>query len=378
MTQHAATYESIGARHPGTNTARPDSSWGDDHPVVAFGVAPETNLLPRGLVPISGYSSVPVISIDTIGIGDSTIYTRAINNSWVFQATDTSGEGDVINNVTAFLEKGTAANSVFNSGRLSPRVHLDFNGANEPANQISLAAAVQYAYRDNHYQGLAHFCEFEDHPPDSETNPDTRLRTLLNVFNQSAASYQVGIAGNGDAITANYCGFAACAPEGAVFIRPEDVGVGPDQIPANGADNVASKFRAHPSVFYPAGKSGYVRSLFRQAVDVIGLAQGPVGGPLEITQVDAAPTTSNWLVIVDGQSQIIQLNHPAGSDYRRPRDIWNNVWVPIITGDKSAAGAVTFGGANSTGGSIGFRWDYADYFRCLPIPGTNISQSGIG
>ena len=378
MTTHAAAFESITARHPGTATSRPDSGWSDYHPVIPFGVTPATQLVPRSLVPISGYSAVPVLSADVVDVGDTTIYTRATNNAFGLQATDTQGEGEVISNVTAFFRKGTFQNSAFNSGRLSPRIYLDFNGLNQSANQTALSATLQYAYRDNPYFGLCHFCEFEEWPPDSETNPDTRLRQLLNLFHQGTSSYQVGVDGSGNAIVANYCGFAALAPEGAVIVRPEDIGTGPDQIPTDGADNEASKFRAHPSVFYPAGKAPYVRSLFRQAVDTIGLAQGQQGGPLEITTVDSAPTSSNWLVVVDGQAQILELIHPQGSDYRRPRDIWNNVWVPIITGNNSAAGAVTFGGAVSTGGSIGFNWAYADYFRCLPLPGTNIVQDGIG
>lgn len=371
MTTHAAAYETIAARHPGAAGNRNDTEFAELISVIAFS-GDDAYLLPYPLVPPSGYSVVPIAEATFFESGATVVYTKAFRDF-----TDLIQDGAWIDNTVAFLQAGTGFISAINTGRLGPRIRMIFNGAVHPAAIDGLRGQIHYAYTGNTYMGLQHFCEFEEHPPDSDTDPDSRLVELLNAFNQSSNSFSLGVDGSGNAIVANYCGFAGLAPEGAIFIRPEDIGLGPDQIAPDAVDNVVSNFRAHPSVFYPPGKAGFVRGVFRQAVDSIAInsvVPQASGGPIGITQVDAAPTTSNWLISVDGQFMIVQLNHPGGSDFRRPRDIWNNVWVPILTGGKSVSDATLFGGVIVTGGGIGFRWDYADYFRCLPLPGTNVFQ----
>ena len=133
-------------------------------------------------------------------------------------------------------------------------------------------------------------------------------------------------------------------------------------------------------MFFTPGRAKYARALTRQAVDAVAVdfATGQAGGPLGITSVDQSITTSDWLIMVDGQPSIVRLTHPGGSDLRRPRDIYEDAWGPILNGPSSSFSAIQFvSGAGNLGG-VGFRWSYADYFRCLPISGTNVTQSTIG
>ena len=124
-----------------------------------------------------------------------------------------------------------------------------------------------------------------------------------------------------------------------------------------------------------------MRALTRQAIDVNAIdatGSNVDTAPLAIYTVDTAPTHSDWVVSVDGQVQIVRLLHPAGSDYRRPRDIYNALWVPILTGGSNTANAVAFGQVVGQTDAVAFRWAYCDYLRCLPLAGTNVNQSGGG
>lgn len=327
--------------------------------------------IPAPLVPPSGYSTVPVAELTAIEFGDTDLITTAWSDSQ-----HVAFQGAYTDNAVPFMRKETAGNTGFNSGRLAPRIDLNYSGASEPANATSIEAHVRWAYSSENYQGLMHFAEFEEHPPDTDDSGATRLAELLQAFQRGGASYQVGVDSGGTAIVVPHCAFAATAPEGAVFVRPEDLGTGPDQIPPQSTSNESSKFRAHPSVFFTPGRSKYVRQISRQAVDTVALDTSSTGGPLGITNVDTGITASDWLIVVDGQPCIVRLTHPAGSDLRRPRDIYEKAWGPILNGPSTSFSATQFvTGAGNIGG-VGFRWAYADYFRCLGLPGTNVVQSG--
>lgn len=380
MTIHSVCYESTSSRHAQVGAYPNTAVWTDTQKAIpATGAAAKS--IPKGLVPISGYSSMPLVNSSTEWDATADITVQA----WGDQTRILQG-GVEVDNTTAFHKKDIGE-SGYNSGRIAPRIYLDFDGATEPAGLTEFDATVTYGYLDDHYTGYAHFIEFED-SADAD-NGQSRLRVLLDLLVNSTANYQVGVGAAAAAIVVNYCGFAGVDPTGAVYLRPEDIGnTNPDQISTDVAENDAAGFRAHPSVFYPAGKAKYVRSLLRGARDTVGIAvdtggTGVIGGgPLEIIQVTSAPTQSNWLVSIEGQPSIVRLIHPAGSDYRRPRDIWNNVWVPILKGSSNQSAATFFAGGtelNATAGeALHYRWQYADYFRCLPLPGTNTNQTGVG
>jgi len=273
------------------------------------------------------------------------------------------------------------------SGRQSPRITVGaaaasaFNVAlvalGAPFNGIDVR--IIHNYGEANYQGLQHFISFEEQPPNSDGDGSGALRTLLNNIQNGGASYQVGMQTDGTVLTAEGCSFAANAPEGAVYVDPGDIGTGPDQLTTTIDDNTGAKFKAHPNVFYPAGRADYVRSLTRNNVDSIPVNEGSTQ-PFRIVRIDNAVISSNWLVVVDGVANIVRLAHPGGSDIRRPRDIWNMVWQPIIQSSSlSVADALTWTSPNNVdGGGVGGRWKYLEYARCLEIAGTDITQTGGG
>lgn len=373
MTTHSVAYETIRSGSAAASGLLPHTVSSSHHTGIAVS-GTSAFAIPKPLVPPSGYTTVPVSELTALEFGDTAVVTTGWSDS-----DNVEQGGGVIDNTSPFIIKELVGNTGFNSGRLAPRVTLDYSGAVEPANPTSVEAHVQWAYSDNNYQGILHFCEFEDHPPDSDSVGAGRLQQLLNLFQSAGNQYAVGVDSGGTPIVVPYCGFAAVAPEGAIFIRPEDIGSGPDQIPASMGNNEGSKFRAHPSVFFTPGRAKYTRSMTRQAVDTNAVDALIVdGGPLAITSIEQSITTSDWLVVVDGQPMIVQLTHPGGSDLRRPRDIYEQAWVPILNGPSSNFSAVQFvSGAGNLGG-VGFRWAYADYFRCLPIAGANVIQTGSG
>jgi hypothetical protein len=372
MTTHACTYETLSSRNSAGAGSRPDLAYAHTFQIADVSVALQ-EILPRPLIPLSGYGSdVPYASVDLVVEGDTDISYRS------FRGTDFVTVGGVETDNTAEFVVRSAGN-LYNSGTLSPRPQLNFSGVALPVNGAAAQGQITYSYGpENLYSGLTHFCDFQDDPPGTPADGSVRLKALLEQFSQSGSEAQVGVDGNGTAIKVANCGFAGIAPEGAVMITPSDIGSNADQIPSSISNNTAAAFRAHPSVFYPAGKTPYVRSIGRGAYSTSSITNaGGNGGPLEITSIIAAPTETNWLIVVDGVAQVVRLSHPVGSDIRRPRDIWNQLWVPILKGSSNVQSATNFVSVTGNGGAIGGRWAYADYFRCLPIAGTNVIQSGI-
>jgi hypothetical protein len=117
------------------------------------------------------------------------------------------------------------------------------------------------------------------------------------------------------------------------FVLAGDVGNSDWQIPApDPAGNTVDKFRNHPSVFLRAQPS--IRGFHHPArypydVGVITAPPPSISG-VQLRTVDRAPTHSRWLLRIDSELLDVIIAHPAGSNYRRPRDIWNNVIAPLL------------------------------------------------
>ena len=244
---------------------------------------------------------------------------------------------------------------------------------------------IQWAYPEQHrYMGLAHFCEFEERPDNSDTDATQFLNRIKREIQWSSAQVNLGPDVTGADIVVNACSYTALAPDAAVMIAPSDFGPGAGQIPTDVLDNSAVAFRAHPSVFLR--RQRYVRSVDRRYSDANAIDTGAIRMPIRIHSVTSAPLFSNWLIIVDGVPMLVQLDH-GGADLRRPRDIWNQLWVPLITGNTSVAQApivneisstTTFGGgSNLMGpGSYQLRLGFLEYARCLPITtGSDLTQT---
>ncbi len=373
MSEFAAAYEVLGSRLSGSGLLNPHGTWSNEKQIADLTAGQALNI-PRGMIPPSGYDSTnpPWVSAKINLRGDVDTWSECMVNN-----TDILQNGSIVDNSADALARLIGVNA-YSEGRLAPSLQINIA---LPANPLTGVAQVTQKYQGETYMGWAHFCEFEDHPPNSSTDGEARLTELLRTFNQSTSSYTVGLSPSGAPHVMQRCGFAALAPEGAVFIEASDQGSGVDQIPNDAADSEASQFRNHPSVFFTSGLSRYVRTVTRQAVDQAALNANDSGGALEVIVVDQQLTSSDWLVCVDGAWMVVNLKHPAGSDWRRPRDIWNNIWVPIISAGGASSNATQLGRvahASQANDAIATRWQYASYFRCLPLPGANAPQQDQG
>ena len=380
MTSHATTYETVSSRgHVGPGV-RQQSTWGLNIAALDWSIINVTsNRFDDLLVPFSGFLTPPIQSVDFRTI-TTTAATKSIGRAW-------SGEDAIMLDGTP-LDNGIsliATNTSQSGGRLAPDILLATGADVQTAltaltgttNGLDINASCGYITET--YMGMQHFADFQDQPPDTAVSGATRLSQILDLFEVSSARFQIGVDANADPVFVEQCGFAAMEPSGVVYVRPEDIGPNALQIPAAVTDNTAAAFRAHPSVFYPSGKSQYVRAVTRQRTDPIAIATGSQENPIEIISVTSAPLTSNWLVTIDGAPMIVNVMHPAGSDFRRPKDIWAGVILPLInTGGANQSASIYPSFFNNNGDAVLSRLEYADYWRCLPIPGTRITQTGGG
>jgi hypothetical protein len=276
-------------------------------------------------------------------------------------------------------------------GRTAPPPWLQWSGAAGVALNSAVSATQSvnghaiWSYPEkNPYTNYSHFIEWHDEPPDSGNsgvgNP-TRLHQLLNAISDGGASFTLGQL-TGGPVVVNDCGFAGIAPEGAIYIRPEDWASGAaDGIPDDMRQNQAANFRFHPSVFLR--RTAYYRGISSPYSDRSAFNEASNQQPFDIIQIDTDPGVSNWLLIFDGAPQLVQLQHPQGSDLRRPRDIWNEVWVALLGGSQAIANAIEFGQVVQPSGFqpipmqvITSRLRFLEYARCLPIDGVRRVQQG--
>lgn len=372
MTIHTAVYESVSAREQSSPGGRNDAGF-RDHQSAAWITENVLLRLEFPVIPPTASGSIPVDVMH--------LRPLAADSMGYLMCNETVGvlDGTTLDNVVVPFER-----EITTSGRMGGRINVRFGGAYTTAlialgDVASVKTITQYRYRDTSYLGLTHFVDFESHPDDSNADGSIRMKEILNAANASGARTLLGSDGTNN-LYANYCGLTGVSPECIVYIAPEDYGgANPDQIPTAVGNNNPAAYRAHPSVFYPSGRAQYIRALTRGTVDEEHVSKAAAGMPIGVKTIDSQLTGSDWLIMVDGQNQLVRLSHPEGSDYRRPRDIWNNVWVPILRGSGSPSAASVFGSTSgANGGGVGYRWAYADYFRCLPLAGTYQIQDDSG
>jgi hypothetical protein len=163
-----------------------------------------------------------------------------------------------------------------------------------------------------------------------------------------------------------------------VWIDPSDYGT---SIPTDVQNNTANNFRNHPSVFIRRAGGAFTRAVTRRwrderRIDIAATGSQPIG----IAQQSNALVRSKWLVCIDGVASVVYIPHPGGADIRRPKDIWNQVIVPLIhnhSGNASRLVTTDFFG-NIVGTET--RWEFLSYARYLgddaatvqdntPVPG---------
>lgn len=250
---------------------------------------------------------------------------------------------------------GLALAFEISEGRMAPRPSVRAqlqDGVSIVAGNVTWSDVILYTSNQN-------IIVFDDVPPASLIVgggfPSTLLRDL---YIDPPARVSAGTT------TLDFCSAAGITPDGTVWIDPADIGNGPDQIPASVGNNTAAAFRAHPSCFIPSGASRYIRSVDRMAIDREAINAVTVGQPFRIRTVDNAPQASRWLVAIDGAEAVLRLAHPAGSDFRRPKDIWNNIIVPLIHGSQIGS---TLGFSDAAALAVAANLKYSNYWRCLEI-----------
>lgn len=375
MTTHVSTFEILAAREAAAPAINPKTS----HTIrqsVAF-QAPLTaplNTLPLALGPIPPSAYIPLTQqpvlhvfgrVNSDGPAFAVIEAVAGGTWWAIEGAHTDNGGDL-----AIFPTFAIAN-----GRQTSDIVLRFDGAAFTAidaltgTLTGVDVVLHWAYPEPfEYMGLMHFAEFSEFPPDSTATASSRLAQLLRQIESSGSRAFLGTTSAGQDLFVNSCGFAGIAPEGQVIVLPSDIGNQNEQIPQNVGQNSALHFRFHPSVFIR--RTDYFRSIARQSVDAIAVDAINQGSqPLAITQVVSPLVASDWLIVVDGTPYVCRLVHPANSDFRRPRDIWNNIWVPIITGSQSAPEGTLFRGFDGvvqTGVvQIADRLTYLEYARMI-------------
>lgn len=120
------------------------------------------------------------------------------------------------------------------------------------------------------------------------------------------------------------------------FVLAADIGAAAWQLPISFPENTPEKFRNHPSTFVRANMA--IRGLHHPArfpYDVgsidVNCGDNVQGEPgIRIYVCNRAPTHSRWQFRVDSELLDVIIAHPSGSDFRRPRDIWNEVIASTI------------------------------------------------
>lgn len=216
---------------------------------------------------------------------------------------------------------------------------------------------VQNSLAQPMWNGVQHFVDFEDDEPASFAS-EGATRLFTQISKRAGGPYTLP-----DGTVLKDCAYAGICPTGTIYIAAEDYGI---TVPSNVTLNTADAFRNHPAVFIR--RPQYIAEITRRYLQTQTIVQASLGSqPVGIYTANSSPvvTQSKWLVQVDGGTDIVQLLHPATSNYRRPREIWNNVIVPLVNGQQTNTASPTV--VNSLGGVIGnrTRWNYLEYARYL-------------
>jgi hypothetical protein len=162
--------------------------------------------------------------------------------------------------------------------------------------------------------------------------------TLRNMGAQGDGRTNIGVLLNGSTPNLVLAGAAFPRADNNYYVLTADIGLGAGQIPAAGdeANYTAAKFNNHPCAFLP--KASQIRGL--QFPVRFPVVQNAITNPeaigavtdsgVRVYTVVRAPTHSRWLLEIDGAPMDVIIAHPANSDLRRPRDIFNQVLAPAF------------------------------------------------
>lgn len=391
MAEHFATFALTYSRESsGPSGIHPQTSWITTQEALALEALPDPTIsgllnpgvlqldaygLPNGLMPPAVHVVGRLITNDAGGGPPVFIESHALAPYWAIDGAFTANGAQLAIRPTAETEYARTNKPLelaFSGDALTAINALD----GDPLN-VNVTTHWQYPPNLTRF-GLQTIGGFVDIPPNSAANGAAALEALLRQIQTAAGgSFVLGVTSGGQTLRVYDCGYAGLSPAAAVIMRPEDVGFNAEQIPASTTlSNTAERFRFHPSVFLR--RTAYLRALSRQTQDPLDITVGVSSQPITIWTIPAALPYSDWVISVDGATHLVRVPHPQGSDLRRPRDIWNQVWVPILAGSQSGETPVEFLGLDGvqTGvGAVGSRLRYLEYARMLvPAGGTLISQ----
>lgn len=330
--------------------------------------------LTRGNIPQSAYNTsgdftnaVRVEGTATGSIGSAFIEVIRGSNIVMINGVPTANgticlqSTNTINIGAGYSAPGTCL--VFGAAALTALKALDATETplfyvNAYESNVALGAGnVQNSLAQPMWDGLQHFCDFEDDEPANFAS-EGATRLFSQVSKRAGGPYTLP-----DGTVLKDCAFAGLCPTGTIYIAAEDYGI---TVPSDVTANTATAFRNHPAVF--VRRPEYIAQVARRYLQTQTIVTPHLGSqPVGIYTASSSPvvTQSKWLIIADGGADIVQLVHPAGTNYRRPRDIWNQVIVPLVTGQQTNTNAPAL--VNSLGGVIGnrTRWTYLEYARFL-------------
>lgn len=388
MTQHLACFEAMGGHLAATSGMQSERTMSVTTGTLALTAAGRSTQIPQPSIPLSchplassanDFSSPGALFFGQVltdvpdnaclqASGDSEDKFWAVDgafadNNSLFPITDDEVTGIESRNCTrkVFVLSGAALTAAKSTGDV-----------------VSMSGTMQWAYpKQVQYEGLTHFCEFEDRPNDSVADGTEVLTRIKRELQNAGAEVNLGPDIGGTDVIVRSCNYTALAPDAVVYVAPTDLGEGVGQIPAAVTSNTAENFRYHPSVFMR--RQTYVRSLARRYADAAAVNAGGVRLAVRIMSVTTAPVISQWLLVFDGVPMVVQINQ-TGTDIRRPRDIWNHFIAPLINGNSDIANAPFLqpsAGSELRGpGNTQLRWKNLDYARCLNIVSTGQTQTG--
>ena len=165
--------------------------------------------------------------------------------------------------------------------------------------------------------------------------------------------------------------FTGLTASAFTFIRPEDVGIAPNQIPPDKTNLTNGALSLYPMVFFRQGQK--VRAFISQQ-DENPLGGTNSGNALEGAfpfVINDAPGWSQWVFCVDGTCISMLVKHPENSDYRRGRDIWEHVIMPLVADANNNKGQVygyeNFLDTDTLRRSVLTRMGYISYGRMMRL-----------
>lgn len=181
----------------------------------------------------------------------------------------------------------------------------------------------------------------------SLADPTTWLRDVeARLFAGGAQVAGPVIGGTQTYILQGGATFIANDPLGVVWVAPGDLGPGLNQLPTTLANNQASLYQQFPSVWLQqSSRVAAVRLLELRSSQAITQAFGQ----LQIMQVNRRPTHSRWGLNMNGAYLEVIIAHPAGSDLRTGKAIFDAVWRPLTGGAAVTTGPVIYDQPTGTG-----------------------------